>query len=198
MTAAAEPSDIVAQTLSRNDRYLREFIEALAICPYARSCRETGRLHREVLLHESLDQAAVAARIAELSEPAHAEIEVGLLIFPCLRTSAYEFDRFVRGVQRSYQAQMTAQGRSGGYFVVAFHPELDMKLDNADVAVRFMRRSPDPTIQIVRPDAIARICGDRDREILSRNIAESGLRAVLANNPTALAELLTGMRAPRG
>lgn len=198
MTAAAEPSDIVAQTLSRNDRYLREFIEALAICPYARSCRETGRLHREVLLHESLDQAAVAARIAELSEPAHAEIEVGLLIFPCLRTSAYEFDRFVRGVQRAYQAQMTAQGRSGGYFVVAFHPELDMKLDNADVAVRFMRRSPDPTIQIVRPDAIARICGDRDREILSRNIAESGLRAVLANNPTALAELLTGMRAPRG
>lgn len=198
MTAAAEPSDIVAQTLSRNDRYLREFIEALAICPYARSCRETGRLHREVLLHESLDQAAVAARIVELSEPAHAEIEVGLLIFPCLRTSAYEFDRFVRGVQRAYQAQMTAQGRSGGYFVVAFHPELDMKLDNADVAVRFMRRSPDPTIQIVRPDAIARICGDRDREILSRNIAESGLRAVLANNPTALAELLTGMRAPRG
>ena len=185
----------VAEALARNDRYLREFIESLAICPYARTCRETGRLHREVLLHTQPDAEALVQRIQELSSPEFADVEVALLILPLLDMSALDFDRFVRGVQRTYQKQRPA-GVSG-YFVVAFHPENDMRLDNPDVAVRFMRRSPDPTIQLVRPEAIARLCGERDREILSRNIAESGLRTVLMNDPHKLAALLGGMRAPR-
>lgn len=185
----------VAEALARNDRYLREFIESLAICPYARTCRETGRLHREVLLHTQPDAEALVQRIQELSSPEFADVEVALLILPLLDMSALDFDRFVRGVQRTYQKQRPA-GVSG-YFVVAFHPENDMRLDNPDVAVRFMRRSPDPTIQLVRPEAIARLCGERDREILSRNIAESGLRTVLMNDPHKLAALLGSMRAPR-
>lgn len=185
----------IAEALARNDRYLREFVEALAICPYARTCRETGRLYRQVLLHTQPDVAALVGRILELSTPEFADVEVGLLILPRLRLSASDFDRFVRNVQRSYQ-QQRPPGVSG-YFVVAFHPENDMRLDNPDVAVRFMRRSPDPTIQLVRPEAIARLCGERDREILSRNIAETGLRTVIANDPRKLAELLAGMRLPR-
>lgn len=185
----------IAEALARNDRYLREFVEALAICPYARTCRETGRLYRQVLLHTQPDAAALVGRILELSTPEFADVEVGLLILPRLRLSARDFDRFVRNVQRSYQ-QQRPPGVSG-YFVVAFHPENDMRLDNPDVAVRFMRRSPDPTIQLVRPEAIARLCGERDREILSRNIAETGLRTVIANDPRKLAELLAGMRLPR-
>lgn len=183
---------LIADALARNDRYLREFIEALAICPYARTCRETGRLHREVILQTEPTAAPLVQRIIELSAQTYADVEVGLLILPCLRMSASDFDRFVRGIQRTYQ-QQRPPGTSG-YFVVAFHPENDLRLDNPDVAVRFMRRSPDPTIQIVRPEAIARICGDRDREIMSRNIAEAGLRAVLANDPHKLAELLASMR----
>lgn len=185
----------IAEALARNDRYLREFVEALAICPYARSCRETGRLYRQVLLHTQPDAAALVGRILELSAPEFADVEVGLLILPRLRLSASDFDRFVRNVQRSYQ-QQRPPGVSG-YFVVAFHPENDMRLDNPDVAVRFMRRSPDPTIQLVRPEAIARLCGERDREILSRNIAETGLRTVIASDPRKLAELLASMRLPR-
>lgn len=185
----------IAEALARNDRYLREFVEALAICPYARTCRETSRLYRQVLLHTQPDAAALVGRILELSTPEFADVEVGLLILPRLRLSASDFDRFVRNVQRSYQ-QQRPPGVSG-YFVVAFHPENDMRLDNPDVAVRFMRRSPDPTIQLVRPEAIARLCGERDREILSRNIAETGLRTVIANDPRKLAELLAGMRLPR-
>lgn len=183
---------LVSDALARNDRYLREFIEAFAICPYARTCRETGRLHREVILQTEPMAAPLVQRIIELSAQEYADVEVGLLILPSLRMSASDFDRFVRGIQRTYQQQRPAG--TSGYFVVAFHPENDLRLDNPDVAVRFMRRSPDPTIQIVRPEAIARICGERDREIMSRNIAEAGLRAVLANDPRKLAELLASMR----
>lgn len=185
---AAGDAAEVAAALARNDRYLREFIESLAICPYARTCRESGRLHREVLLHSEPQEAALVARILELSRGSCDDFEVGLLILPRLRMSAWDFDRFIRGVQRSYQKQRTEDG--GTVFVVAFHPDFDMRLDNPDVAVRFMRRSPDPTIQLVRPEAIARLCGDRDRDVLSRNIAEAGLRAVLTADPQRLAALL--------
>ncbi len=187
MTAATD-AEQVAAALARNDRYLREFIEELAICPYARTCREAGRLHREVLLHTEPQTEALVARILELSRGSCDDFEVALLILPNLRMSAWDFDRFVRGVQRSYQKQRSED--SGTLFVVAFHPDFDMRLDNADVAVRFMRKSPDPTIQLVRPEAIARLCGERDREVLSRNIAEAGLRAVLSRDPQRLTQLL--------
>lgn len=59
-----------------------------------------------------------------------------------------------------------------------------------------MRRSPDPTIQLVRPEAIERVRGDRDSESVSRAIAEAGLRTVREHDPEALAALLAGMRGP--
>ncbi len=183
----------VREALRRNDRYLHEFIEALAICPYARSCRESGRLHREVLLLSEPDVEAVAAHIRRLDAEARPEIDVGLLLLPRLRIEAQPFERFVSNVQRAYQANRSQPIQ---FFVVAFHPELPMNLKNRDVAVRFMRRSPDPTIQLVRPEAIERVRGDRDSESVSRAIAEAGLRTVREHDPEALAALLAGMRGP--
>src|SRR5260370_1140442 len=64
--------------LERNDRYVREFVEALRICPYAKQCRETGKLHRRVLFGP--DEALPAIRAIE-ALPADS-LEVPLLIFP--------------------------------------------------------------------------------------------------------------------
>ena len=186
--------DVAAAALARNDRYLREFVEALAICPFARTCRETGRLYREILELEQLDVGAVAARIRHLEAHGDPEIEVGLLILPRLQIEARPFERFVSQVLAAYQ-----EGRSEpvAFFVVAFHPELPMNLKNPDVAVRFMRRSPDPTIQLVRPSAIERArrnARDDQGDALSRHVAESGLRAVEERGADATAALLASMR----
>lgn len=189
------PPELAAAALARNDRYLREFIEALGICPYARGCREAGRLHREVRLDRALDAAAVAARIRELEALEH--VEVALLIFPCLGIEARPFERFITEVRTAYdKGRDPLRGGPPGYFVVAFHPELPMQLTNPDVAVRFLRRSPDPTIQLVRPDAIERVQrASREPDTLSRRIAEAGLRAVQNAGPEQLAALLGSMRA---
>lgn len=198
LPSAESPSDstvsdsIVKEALARNDRYLREFIEGLHICPYARGCREEGRLHRQVLLDRATDAPRVAALISELD--AKEEIEVGLLIFPLLQIEARAFERFISELRTRYAAGRTTPV---GYFIVAFHPELPLQMKNPDVAVRFMRRSPDPTIQLVRPSAIERARqGARDPEALSRHIAEAGLRAVLAVGPERVASLLSSLRAP--
>lgn len=183
---------IVQEALARNDRYLREFIEALHICPYARGCRETGRLHREVLLDRELDATRVAAQIQNLD--GQAQVEIGLLIFPLLNVTAQAFERFIRDVRARYEVGRT---QPIAYFIVAFHPDLPQQFKNPDIAVRFMRRSPDPTIQLVRPSAIERVRqGARDPEALSGHIAEAGLRAVLAAGPERVAALLSSLRAP--
>ena len=52
---------IEAGALARNDRYLREFVEALELCPFARKCRESGRLARRVLRGERPAEATAAA-----------------------------------------------------------------------------------------------------------------------------------------
>jgi hypothetical protein len=203
MSASQVPADghepdspEVAAALARNDRYLSEFIEALAICPYARTCRETGRLHREVRLDPTLDPVRIAARVRELE--ALQDVEVALLIFSGagISVEARAFERFITDVRSAYEKGRNPL-RDGplGYFVVAFHPELPMQLTNPDVAVRFMRRSPDPTIQLVRPGAIERVQrASREPEALSRRIAEAGLRAVQAAGAERIAELLSGMR----
>ena len=176
--------------LARNDRYLREFIEAMHICPYARTCREAGKLHREVLVDRELDALRVAARIRDLDK--QPDIEIGLLIFPQVSVTAQAFERFIRDVRARYEIGRT---EPIAYFVVAFHPELPQQLKNPDIAVRFMRRSPDPTIQLVRPSAIERVRqGSRDPEALSGHIAEAGLRAVMAAGPERVAALLASLR----
>ena len=183
---------IAQEALARNDRYLHEFIEALHICPYARTCRETGKLHREVVLDRELDASRVAARIRALDH--QSQVEIGLLIFPQVAVTAQAFERFIRDVRARYEIGRT---EPIAFFVVAFHPDLPQQLKNPDIAVRFMRRSPDPTIQLVRPSAIERVRqGSRDPEALSGHIAEAGLRAVLAAGPERVAALLTSLRSP--
>ena len=49
----------VADALERNDRYVREFVEAFNLCPYAKRTREAGRLQRIVLLEDAGDRKSV-------------------------------------------------------------------------------------------------------------------------------------------
>ena len=179
-TGADEATEI-AEALARNDRYLVEFVEALAICPYARACRETGRLARTVGLDGALTEDGLSAKLLQMDEETGPGVDVALLIFPRLRLSALDFDRLVRRALKNYTDEKRGSpGPLLPIFAVAFHPGFDMQLRNADVAVRFMRKSPDPTVQIVRPEAIERMVGTRNRDVVSQGVAEAGLRAVQA------------------
>jgi hypothetical protein len=138
--------------LARNDRYVREFVEALHLCPYAKQCRETGKLHRRVLW--SAEEAPRALREIE-ALPAES-VEVALLIFPAARTgsadAAQEFVSFCAGLRPQLRA----------FYCVAFHPDLPRDLLDAHRAVQFIRRSPDPTIQLVRASVLQAVRGPAD------------------------------------
>ncbi len=143
LTEAAES----AAALGRNDRYLREFVEALNLCPYAKRCRETGKLHRCVVF--SAEAALPSARAVELL-PAET-VEVALLIFPRFDQGPRAFDELCRGVRDGLR----------DFFCVAFHPELPEDLLDQHRAVSFIRRSPDPTLQLVRASVLREVRGTR-------------------------------------
>ena len=187
-----EPTPLATAALARNERYLREFIEALNICPYARTCRETGRLHREVLDQASPDAQAVVERIHAIEAGPADSVDVGLLLFPALRIESRPFEHFVRAVRQAYEKDRL---KAVTFFMVGFHPEMAMDLANADRAVAFMRRSPDPTLQLVSVRALDRAKeGAGDRRHLSEVIAEAGLAAIQAAGPEKLAAALAALR----
>lgn len=159
--------------LARNDRYIRELVEAFGFCPYAKRCRETGRLHRVVLLDaggapESDAFDAVVGALVEAIEaieqlPAES-VEVALILFPALAAPLSEdvggartFEKLVSAARERMQARHP--NRDTPFYCVAFHPYFPADLSDAHRAVRFIRRSPDPTVQLVRASVLREVRG---------------------------------------
>src|SRR6267378_4336596 len=195
---------IEAAALARNDRYLREFVEALGLCPFARKCRESGRLARRVLRGERPAEATAAA-VRELEQTSEEQVEVALLIYPEFAGELSRFEEFRDEVRGSLRL----------FYCVAFHPALPMDLSDANRAVSFLRRSPDPTLQLVRISTLDRVRSGRpagsvyvdpsrlspeelrDLEAvpsLSDQIAEANLCTLRREDPARLAQLLADLR----
>jgi hypothetical protein len=143
--------------LARSDRYLHEVVERMNLCPFARRCRETGKLARRVLLGPP-EVAGAMATVAELEALPADAVEVALLIFPDHAGGARAFEAFCTEVR---DAMVRAHGGGGTpFYCVAFHPELPEDLADEHRAVGFIRRSPDPTLQLVRARLLEQVRGE--------------------------------------
>ena len=202
-----------AAALARNDRYIREFVEAFELCPYAKRCRETGKLHRRVVESPAAALPAVAA-IEALPEDS---VEVALLIFPGAAqgslAAARAFEAFCVEIREGMARKHVKAAPP--FFCVAFHPDLPDDVSDAHRAVHFIRRSPDPTLQLVRTSVLRTVRGSRTggstfvdssrlslAELLAVSspigladrIAEANLEVIRREGAPSLAALLAGMR----
>jgi hypothetical protein len=196
--------DAVEEALARNDRYLLELVERLNLCPFARRCRESGKLERRVLLGPRPFEAASAAIRAVEALPEEA-VEVALLIFPGFAGDTREFESFLGELRTEAHA----------FYCVAFHPDLPEDLADPDRAVGFIRRSPDPTIQMVRARLLERVRGEhgggsvfldagaltqaellalRSPEPLSDRIARENLETIRREGPERVREQMGLLR----
>jgi hypothetical protein len=129
VTRAAEVERILA-------RYLVEVVERYALCPWARAAREAGELAIGILWGEPAldDWVAEAARL--LAVP-HAQ--VAMVVAPELSIA-----RPALGALRdAVAARMPAAG------VAEFHPDAELDLATPPRLVPFLRRAPDPLLQLV-------------------------------------------------
>jgi hypothetical protein len=135
-------------------RYLIEVVEACGLCPWAERARKDGRTRVAVLLQ--VDDAAIAPASAVMDEWADdGELEVGFLIFPRLPLGRADFDRFVSRL-RSADVERRPPGEAP-FALAAFHPDAAPQLDDPERLIPFLRRTPDPCIQVVRMSILKRV-----------------------------------------
>lgn len=157
--------------LDLHARYVREVVEDLSLCPFARKCRELGRLHRPDFVAARGPTADVVARELAALVARRRDAEVILLTFitrgavpgtPPPPTAAErefadpeQFEEFVRGVRDAYAAHGGAGPR---FYMVGFHPAYapadPRRPLTADSLVPLLRRTPDPVIQCIRADLL--------------------------------------------
>lgn len=144
---------LVEETLRLYRRYQLEIVEALNLCPWAKRARQDGKVDPRVSLADTADTRVVLDAIdAWMATP---DVEIGLLLFPRLRITRADFERFATS---SMKADAQRHGLSSPQFVIAaFHPDAGLSLDNAERLIPFWRRTPDPTLQVVRMTALERV-----------------------------------------
>lgn len=148
-----------AACLERNDRFLADFVEGRNVCPYAKRARINATAIRRPLpltLDEiHADQASILAVFEEIAS--NPEIEVLQVLCPRVVATPQEWVSRVKGMTEALHAKH-GQSVVG---VAAFHPELPFLLRSPASMVPLFRRAPDPTIQWIRLDAIARVRSGR-------------------------------------
>jgi hypothetical protein len=175
-----------------HDRYQREIVEGLGLCPFARRSRELGRVHRPVFVATAAadpDPREVAEALARLVDRDRSA-EIVLLTFPIppghpwSRPSAFE--QFLARLREAW----TAVPPPREFYMVSFHPRLEPPADRPltqDSLVSLLRRSPDPVIQCVDADLLDRVrkqaqVAARDRMMRELEARDPALAAMFARS----------------
>ena len=118
------------------DRYLIEVVERHQLCPWARGAREHGEIAVAILWGAPLLASWIAAAARLLAEPA---TRVAMIIAPELGIDRPAF----AALRDAVAAQLPSAG------VAEFHPGAVLDLATPARLVPFLRRSPDPLLQLV-------------------------------------------------
>jgi hypothetical protein len=184
-----------SEALRLNDRYLREVVVAYNLCPWAERALDAGEVRRHVIVDHAPAPDGVLPFIAELEDATAAPAPaIGLVLFPRCGLTQPGFDRFTEAVRRADRARRRA-GQAPAFMLAAFHPDGADSFESAAQLVSFVRRTPDPTIQLVRASLIDRL---RDaRPGVSDEIARHNHATVRARGAGALDLVLRAIRRDR-
>lgn len=185
----------VTAALRANARYVEEVVIGWNLCPWAGAAWRSGEVARRVLPDDPLDVAPVLTFIDDLcADPA---LAIGLAIFARASVTAAGFGTFAERVRRADRARRSTD-EPAPFMLAAFHPDLPVGPDfkGAGELVSFIRRAPDPTLQLVRASRLGAL--SRDGRDLSAEIARDNAVNVGARGPSALAALLDDIRRDRG
>jgi hypothetical protein len=138
------------------ERYAVEVVEAFDLCPWAERARRSGRVRPHILLDtDPAEFRSSLEAIQQLAAPP--EVEVGLLVYPRFRLNRKDFEHYLR-ILRQADSDRHEPGQAP-FAMAAFHPHAPPDLGHADRLVPFVRRSPDPTIQLVRKSVLDDVNG---------------------------------------
>jgi hypothetical protein len=134
------------EALRVHRRYAQELVEAFGFCPWAAAARIAGQVQTRIVFGRDADLEQTLHEVESLEYDESTEI--GLIVFPELNAARVAFQHFSARV-RALDEQRKGRGRA--VFAIAdFHPDAEPDLASSERLVAFIRRSPDPTLQLVR------------------------------------------------
>ena len=143
-------------------RYQVEVVEAFGLCPWAKEARTNGHVQMVVAFTRSADPAAVLATLPLIDDAMRADAtEVGMLIFPQLPVDRLGFAHFV-GEVRTAEEQRRPRGQQP-FALADFHPDAQPDARTPHTLVPFLRRAPDPMIQVIRTGVLAHVRGPHEQ-----------------------------------
>lgn len=125
-----------AEVLRILDRYLVEVVERYDLCPWARSARLGSELGVAIVWGTPSLEDWVAAAEELLARPA---VRVAMVVAPELAVEPSE----LRAVRNQVVTRIPLAG------IADFHPEATLDLTTPARLVPFLRRAPDPLLQLV-------------------------------------------------
>ena len=137
-------------------RYMLEVVEGFTLCPWAAAARRDGHVAECVILAENQhDPQQSLALLASLESTL--ETDIALFIYPDLELDRLGFEGFVRTLRERDAARYEVG--TIPFAMAAFHPDARADLKEPERLIPFLRRTPDPTIQVVRRTALDRVRG---------------------------------------
>lgn len=175
---AAQIDALREAAFAANDRYLIDFVETYGFCPYARKGRRLGQVHRYLHYADTTDTAPLVALMQRIAaDPQQAVVQV---VMPLLEVSGREWIQFCQDLTTHANHELDRENRMA---TAALHPKLSYRTDNPFSLLTLFRRSPDPTIQWVRLDAVRALYEGRDGG--TRAISLDQVDELLARPPMA-------------
>ena len=179
--------DLTKVTLDVYERYAVEVVERFGFCPWARTARESGGVTLRVVFSVNQDDFEESLALMQTLHTARSQTDIALFIYPLLDLDRLRFEDFVRRLRTLAEAD---DRKLDEYAMAAFHPIASADFGHPDRLVPYVRRSPDPTLQLVKNSALSSIKGLTqgtafvDVEALSA----LGLRALSEPAPKAVRE----------
>ena len=141
-------ADLAAEAVRLHQRYLVEIVEALGFCPWAKRARLDGHTRQLASMATTLDEAMHETQAAISEWTPDARIEVGFMIFPRLGATRRAFDELATRIGER-EAQRHAIGEVP-FVMASFHPDAQPDTRTGERFISFLRRTPDPCLQLVR------------------------------------------------
>jgi hypothetical protein len=179
---------LVREALRLNARYVEEVVIGWDLCPWAARAWLDGQVVQRVFTDDARDAAAAGAFVDDLV--AQPDAAIGLAIFPRVACTIGAWESFAERVRRTHP--------DNPFLLAAFHPDYRAPGENVDAPldaarlVPFIRRTPDPTLQLVRASLVDRLRGD-----VSADVGRANLANVTARGLDTLDALLADIRRDR-
>jgi hypothetical protein len=167
------------ETLRLYHRYDEEVVGALGLCPWAGPARRDGRVVERVFLQEG-DALSPSLDAIDSLDP---RIDVALFLYPRMAaptggSRGADRDSFEQFGKRLRDAEVARRPLGGAPFVFAvFHPDAVPLLDEPERLIPFLRRTPHPTLQLVRSSIL-----DHVRGVASQGTHFVDLRSMFATS----------------